>query len=280
MCAQHDGKFHVNKVLSVDVDKQTYHTLTYFPVDEIPTVERLDTLSVYALHSPVADFSNAEKIGRVDVRQEDLQGYHYYLKTTDFDEYCAQTKQDSSEILARANTCFREGYALTDEKRYDEAISKYLETLELFPLFYEAIDNMALVKMTLGRYHDAIDDFRWSLSIEAKNVLAEFSIGECYLRMDNLPEAKEQLERALELEPDDPLTLEFLGKVNEAQRQANLDEESLESEAVSEIVGVSEGESEVLASDDKLDNYLNTPLQDEPENPLPPMKKKWWKLGI
>ncbi len=328
MCMERQGKFHISKVIKVDLDTQTYHILSYFPVDEKPAIDALSELGIFVMHSPIASFENSEKIGHIEVTDDDLQGFYYYLKTNDFRRYCEETNQDLEELIKGANTAFREGYAFTDDKRYDEAIAKYLEAIELYPFFYEAIDNMAFVKMNKERWSDAIDDFRWSLEIEPKSVLAEFSIGECYMRMGQLEEAKEQFEIALELEEDNPLALDFLAKVEGmiAGNPVQSEEES-ENEGVAEdglVQSEEESENEEVAedglvqseeesgneeasceADNTLDDYLNTPIEDdaqddvqaevqnekeseneeasdeaeaEPE-PEPDKKKKWWRFG-
>jgi tetratricopeptide (TPR) repeat protein len=306
MCSELDGKFHVSKVLKVDLDNQTYHVLSYFPAAEKPTIDTLDGLDIYALHAPLATFESAEKIGDSEVTQDDLQGFYYYLKTTDFARYCQETEQNIDHTIERANTCFREGYAFTDEKKHDEAIAKYLEAVELYPLFYEAIDNMAFLKMNMSRWSDAIDDFRWSLEIESKNVLAEFSIGECYMKMGHLPEAKDQFERALEMESDNPLALDFLAKVeammaapDEANQEEIEQDEPPAAEEAPLIEAVTEPEAVVEESDeveekapetlpeesddeatpDSRDAYLNTPLTEQPDAPQPSENKKWWRFG-
>lgn len=288
LCFVQEDKYNIVKVLKVDQNTETYHVLSYFPADHKPSEEEVAHLDVYVMHSPIGSLESGEKIGHIPVQEDDLQGFYYYLKITNFDRYCLETNQKLEDILAKANACFKAGYAYTDEKEYEEAINKYLEAVDLYPLFYEAIDNMAFVKMTLGRHSDAIDDFRWSLEIEPKSVLAEFSIGECYLKMGHHEEAKEQFEKALEMEPDNPLALDFLAKVNtliEGQAASNdvLDEAASAAEdelSSQEENSAVEEKEEAEAEPSSLDDYLNTPIDEEPsdENPTP-QKKKWWRFG-
>ena len=111
-----------------------------------------------------------------------------------------------------ANELYTKALTLTDEKKYEEAIEYYSKAFEMFPLFYEAMDNRAFVKMDLGRWQDAIDDFQISLSVNPESVLAEFSIGECYLKMKDYLSAKEQFEKALLIDPNDKRSQELLTK--------------------------------------------------------------------
>jgi tetratricopeptide (TPR) repeat protein len=87
--------------------------------------------------------------------------------------------------------------------------------INLYPTLYEAIDNRAFCKMDLGRWREAIEDFNLSLTIHPYSALAEFSIGECYLKLDDHTAAKEYFNRALALEPDHELSKEFLQKISE-----------------------------------------------------------------
>jgi tetratricopeptide (TPR) repeat protein len=77
------------------------------------------------------------------------------------------------------------------------------------------MDNRAFVKMDMGLWQEAIEDFQISMSVNPESVLCEFSIGECYLKMKEYIAAKEQFEKALSIDPNDKRSLEFLGKTDE-----------------------------------------------------------------
>ena len=64
--------------------------------------------------------------------------------------------------------------------------------------------------MDLGKWNDAIDTFIQSLQVNPDSMLAIFSIGECYFRLQNYPKAKEYFERAIEIDPSLPQLREFL----------------------------------------------------------------------
>lgn len=279
ICSVYNGKYHVSKVLVVDAEFETYHIQSFRAVDAMPTLEQLTDLDVLAMHAPVGAFTNGEKIGNVPITEADLQGYYYFLKTTNFQRYCEATGQTMDDVLAHANASFKEAYALTDEQRYDEAITKYLEAVDTFPQFYEAIDNMAFVKMNMGRWQDAIEDFRWSLSIQPDSVLAIFSIGECYLKMGHLEEAKEQFQHCLALDPENKLAQEFLTKVGgSATEKATADSTPIQE--TPQEVEVAQPEEASSQPAKGLEDYLNTPdPEEEQATPPAPTKKKWWQLG-
>ncbi len=208
-----DAQYYVSKILRVDEDFGIYHVCSYIPMLQEPVLKDVPELMAFILHAPISDFPDGVILTNEPVKPEELVGYLEYLKLTDFGGYLKETGQDAKEVVAAANELYTKALALTDEKKYEEAIEHYSQAFELFPLFYEAMDNRAFVKMDMGRWQEAIEDFQISLSVNPESVLAEFSIGECYLKMKDYVAAKEQFEKALSIDPNDKLSLEFLAKV-------------------------------------------------------------------
>lgn len=203
---RHDEDYHVLKLLVHEAQFETYHVLIYEPVRTLPTVAELADLQVSVYHSPFAKEAFKEPIVIVNrpVTAADLIGYHEYLRQTRAPE----------DWIPIANGYYNTAYDLTDQNLHLEAIDFYSKSIDLFPQFYEAIDNRAFCKMDLGRWDEAISDFRLSLEQNPESILAEFSIGECHLKKQEYLQAKAQFEIALRIEPGNALVLEFLGKVN------------------------------------------------------------------
>jgi len=67
----------------------------------------------------------------------------------------------------------------------------------------------------IGRWEDAIEDFRSSLTVNPNTLLAEFSIGECYFRLGEYQKAKQQFEIARAISPHFAGTIEYLTKTND-----------------------------------------------------------------
>lgn len=205
-----ENKYHLHKVLKADPDVNTCHVLSYAPAEKLPDPENVEDLSVFIYHFPVDknEFENPVLFRKTTVRDEELAGYHEYLRQT----------QNIDSIIQEATRYFHEGYSLTDQKKHEEAIEKYSRAIDLFPTLYEAIDNRAFCKMDLGRWQEAVDDFKMSLTIHPYSVLAEFSMGECHLKLGEPAMAKECFYRALAIDPDHEPAKEFLLRLEESSK--------------------------------------------------------------
>jgi tetratricopeptide (TPR) repeat protein len=205
-----ENKYHLHKVLKADLDFNTYHVLGYAPMIALPDPEKTDELTVFIYHFPVDKngFETPTLFTKSKVKDEELTGYHEYLRQT----------QNIDSIIQEATHYFHEGYSLTDQEKHEEAIEKYSMAVTLFPTLYEAIDNRAFCKMDLGRWPEAIEDFKLSLTIHPYSALAEFSIGECYMKLGELDQAKEGFMKVLTIDPDHALSKEFLQKLEVPSR--------------------------------------------------------------
>ena len=202
-----NGKFYLYKILVVETAYDGYHVMTFALLDHKPTISDIKNLKVFAYHSPFDKkaFRDGTILTNLKVKPEDLIGYHEYLRQTSSHEY----------YLPIANNYYQAGLRLTDDKKHEEAIDSYSKAIDLFPQFFEAIDNRAFCKMDLGLWTDAIKDFEISLSINLNSLLAEFSIGECYFKMGEFRKAKQHFQKAHEIDPKHDAPIKFLEKLND-----------------------------------------------------------------
>ncbi len=202
---EYDGKYHVYKLLRKEEAEETFHVLGYTPVDEEPTLESLHTLEISYFHAPIhhESFNDTYFLINTPVTDDELIGYYEFQKKMD---------EDFEAIAAKATEYYQTAYQLTDDGKHEEAIEAYSKAIELLPTFYEAIDNRAFCKMDLERWSEAIDDFKLSLQVHPDSLLAEFSIGECYYRLNDFVRAKEQFEKCVKLDPSHQVSKEFLIK--------------------------------------------------------------------
>lgn len=203
-----DGRWSVIKILCVDQwpdGSAAAHCRTYMPVDRRPTTSDLATLRVRVGHAPIAAGSFArgwKRIGNQPVVPEDIDGFLVYLKLTDFPRYLKVSGEDAGRIISAANEHYRHACALGDEGRRQEAIAEYDRAIDLFPMFYEAIDNRAFTFMELGDYRTALAGFQDSLRMHPDGMAAFFSRGECLLRLKQYAEAEAVFAAGLERFPE------------------------------------------------------------------------------
>lgn len=206
-----EGRYRPFKVLKLEPfgqDGEVAHVIIYTEVAEPPTFATLDQLQVWILHTPIAadSFGNTVLVANRPVMPNELDGYLEYLKRTDFRRYAEETGQSVDQLIARAQAAFREGHAHSERGDHEAAIRSYEAASDAFPLYYEAIDNRAFCYMDIAEWPSAIAVFQESIAVNEHTVLTDFSIGECYYKLGDAPKAREWLERARKLGPDEKLS--------------------------------------------------------------------------
>jgi tetratricopeptide (TPR) repeat protein len=193
---QKSGAWSVVKILLIDTwpdGTSTAHCLTYKEAHNKPELGALDKLGVRIWHAPIlaSSFNSGwDLIGNQATTREELRGFAEYLKHTDFPRYVQFSGQDSKEIVHKANEHYQRALQLGDQQKRLEAIAEYSRAVDLFPLFYEAIDNRAFTYVELGKYREALADFELSLGVNPDGVAAFFSRGECLMRLGQLDAAE------------------------------------------------------------------------------------------
>lgn len=202
---QNGKTYNLYKLLAEDKAFDCYHVLSYQPIAGLPEQEYLEQIDIAVYHSPFSKstFAGATILFNMPILPDDLIGYHEYLRQTQPPEY----------YVPIANTYYREGLRLSDAQKRMDAINEYSKAIDLFPQFFEAIDNRAFLKMELGLWKEAIDDFKLSLEQNPNSLIAEFSIGECYLNIGDYSTAKYQFEIAHKIDPSHPAPVQFLEKI-------------------------------------------------------------------
>lgn len=197
-----NGEFHFFKVLKIENESNTLHVLMYEGMSEVPSINQIGLFKVRVYHAPIDKngISNPKLFLKSQVQDADILGYHEYLKQT----------QNINEIVSNAKKYYKEAHGLTTQGNHFEAINKYSIAINLLPNFFEAIDNRAFCKMDLGMLSEAIEDFQLSLSTNPGSLLPVFSIGECYLKLGDLQNAKTFFEKAIEISPNHDKPKEFL----------------------------------------------------------------------
>ena len=221
-----DGMWHTVRILEVDKvpdGTSTAHCLSYQSSGTKPTMLSVPKLVVRTWHAPILANSFAsgwERIGSEAVSKEELSGFIEYLKHTNFSRYLSVTGQDGNKLVKKANEHYKLANTLGEQGSRNEAIEEYTAAVELFPLFYEAIDNRAFTYMELGKYEDARRDFDLSLQVNPDGVTAFFSKGECLMKLGKLAEAEAVFDKGAPRFPEQrDLFLKFLNQVRALKRK-------------------------------------------------------------
>ncbi len=213
----------VSKILRIDDlgkdknGKQQYifHSSMWLGFKNTPTLEQVRLQSPFVQHVPIgrnedSPLNGMTVLGNLTVEKSDLDGFLYYLKTTNFKRYLQETGQNLQEVLKKVQEKFNEASRAGDLKDHKKAIDLYSEVVDLFPPYYEAIDNRAFERMNLGQFNEAIQDFQESLRINPKGFTATFSIGDCYMRLGKIQEAFDWVKKSQAIDPKNPVAPKYL----------------------------------------------------------------------
>lgn len=94
------------------------------------------------------------------------------------------------------------GNALAQEKRMDEAVWHFEESLRIFPEALDAKINLANAYVAQGRSRQALTLFNEILSIDPDNVPAIYNLGVAMRSLDRLDLAVKQFRRIIEIDPN------------------------------------------------------------------------------
>lgn len=124
---------------------------------------------------------------------------------------------DSYEIMPgggdqAAEDLLEEAGAFTMRGDYKEASRRYKAVLARFPNHYMANNNMGVNLRLEGKPLSAIKYFRRAIMAWPEQHVAYSGMGRTLLDMKRYDEALGMLEKALEIQPDDPMTLKARNK--------------------------------------------------------------------
>ncbi|WP_367344740.1 tetratricopeptide repeat protein [Stenotrophomonas bentonitica] len=220
-----DGDWMAVKVLAVDSwpdESNTLQCLVFRPISHTPTATSFRSPNDPGYHGPISAAGFAEGwdvLCTSPIEEGDLDGFTQYLKMTDFGRYLEVAGQSLEAVVAQANAYYRAASALDDEGKKLEAIDTYGQAIGLLPMFFEAIDNRALLYWGFGDYATALMGFEDSLRVNPDGNTAFFSRGECLLRLGRLEEAQQVFEEGKQRFPEHrDLYVHYLAETLEQKR--------------------------------------------------------------
>lgn len=111
-------------------------------------------------------------------------------------------------LAARAYDLDRQGQQFYREKRYDEAVQKMRQAVELKPGDALLLNNLGYVYLVMGRYEDSLAYLLKTLAADPNREVAHRNIGDLYLKLNRPADAKQHYERSLVLAPNSSSSVE------------------------------------------------------------------------
>lgn len=123
-------------------------------------------------------------------------------------------KAVSKDDEAKAANIKDQGNELMKQNKYEEAIEKYTQAIDISPnaIFY---CNRAAAFSKVGRHDDAVNDAKSALQLDPEYGKAYARMGFAYLSMNKLTDAQASYERALSLDPNNQSYKDNLDAVKE-----------------------------------------------------------------
>ncbi|WP_217359984.1 tetratricopeptide repeat protein [Anabaena sp. UHCC 0253] len=111
-------------------------------------------------------------------------------------------ESNSPDLVLTPDDYFNQGNALFFTGDYEGAIKSYNQAIEIQP-FHEAWYNKGLVQLfNLKQYENAITSFDEALKINQGLQIAWYNKAQCYALIDNVNLAIDNLQKAIELNPE------------------------------------------------------------------------------
>jgi tetratricopeptide (TPR) repeat protein len=120
----------------------------------------------------------------------------------------AEEKQSAPKPARKA---FEEALKLRNKKRYDQSLTQFGRSIELYPSYFQALAERGLLLMTMGNLPDARKDFERALQLNSRYGPALRGSGLCSFQQGKYAESADFLERAVDAEPGNATDYYFLG---------------------------------------------------------------------
>jgi type IV pilus assembly protein PilF len=147
--------------------------------------------------------------------KEDYSEAHNYLGTLYSDMgLWDQAIEEFDKALANmiydtpAMALYNAGWAYYSKKDYKTALIKYQEALQREPitnLLPQIEKNIGLIYFDQNNIHEAISHFKKSVDLNPSFYDAQFLLGECYMKIKDIGNAKKTFQTVLKLSPQSPL---------------------------------------------------------------------------
>jgi Tfp pilus assembly protein PilF len=115
------------------------------------------------------------------------------------------------EIPKAARKAFERGTDRAEKGKTDEAIKAFQEALKHCPDYFDAMNDLAVQYIKLGRYEEATDQIEQAIKLSPNSPLPHLNLGILLNEQKRYREASEALHEAIKLDFNNPLAHYHLG---------------------------------------------------------------------
>lgn len=121
------------------------------------------------------------------------------------------TVNTAGEIPKDARKAFEKGINKSAQGKSEDAIKAFSEAIKQHPTYIEAINNLAVEYMKLSRYEEATQQLETAIKLNSDSPLTHLNMGIILNEKKKFAEAKQHLDKAVELDFRNPLAHYELG---------------------------------------------------------------------
>ncbi len=122
----------------------------------------------------------------------------------------AMTSASQLKIPSGARKSFEKGVAALQQKDYKKAVDLFQKATTAYPEYDAAYDNLGVALVNLGQSEQARAAFQHAVQLNDKNADADRNYSRLLISDEQYAAAKELLQKALMVEPQDPSSLSLL----------------------------------------------------------------------
>jgi tetratricopeptide (TPR) repeat protein len=120
----------------IEMDDDYVHAQVFAGYKDKPNAKDIAKDYLSYAHMPVdyAGYYELKIVGNIAVKPEQMEAYYTYLKFNDYETYLKKTGKNAEEEIAKSMEIYHEGLALQDQERFNAALDRYIDAINVFPL--------------------------------------------------------------------------------------------------------------------------------------------------
>jgi tetratricopeptide (TPR) repeat protein len=136
------------------------------------------------------------------------------FETRNFDDIIKTSENILETDLKNVAAFNNIGYALLQQKKYQEAIKHFTKAIDIDPYWDYPYNNRGYCKLQLGDLENAFSDLHSSFEMNPDNSFSWRNLGAYYLKINELEKALQHFEQAEKIDPKTELINFYLGQAH------------------------------------------------------------------